>query len=161
MTQLQSYVRNGETLFSCQHGKTVRDKVVNKFRDISFELDVYVGSRECQGNRYQSCALDVIGPNDQDKQTAFVICAMDFLKIPSNCAKDLDLDLDAIDACFNGKRGTELQLEAESFSKDVIEDSGFVPTMTYGQKFNARSQRSSLDRFYEVVKQHIESLSQS
>lgn len=84
---------------------------------------------------------------------------MDFLKIPSNCAYDLGLNLEQIDECVNGTRGTELQLEAEKYSKDVIDDSGFVPTMTYGQKFNARSQQSSLNRFHEVVKQQIEALS--
>jgi len=133
-----SYYLNGETLFSCQHGV-----------------------RECEGNRFQSCALDVIGPDDQDKQTEFVICAMDFLKIPSNCATTLGLDLKAIENCYNGERGIKLQLEAEKFSKDIIEKSGFVPSITYGHKYNARSQRSSLDSFHEIVKEHLQKLAEN
>lgn len=85
---------------------------------------------------------------------------MDFLKIPSNCASSLGLDLKAIEKCYSGERGTKLQLEAESFSKDVIEKSGFVPSITYGHKYNARNQRSSLDNFHEIVKEHLQKLAE-
>lgn len=83
---------------------------------------------------------------------------MDFLKIPSNCAVNLKLDLKAIELCYTGDRGTQLQLEAEKYSRDIIGKSGFVPTITYAQQFNARSQRSSLDSFYEVVKEQVQAL---
>lgn len=121
---------------------------------------VFSGIQECEGNRFQSCALDVIGSNNQDTQTAFVICAMDFTKDPSNCASNLKLDLKAINECANGDRGTKLQLEAENYSRDIIGASGFVPTITFGQQYNARSQRSSLDNFYQVVKEHLQALNQ-
>ena len=81
---------------------------------------------------------------------------MDFTKIPSNCATNLNLDLKAIEICYNGERGTQLQLEAENYSKDIIDKSRFVPTITYGQQYNARTQRSSLDSFHEIVKEHLQ-----
>lgn len=140
----------------CSVVSTVR--VYDKEREIikNILLGLFSGVRECEGNRFQSCALDVIGANNPDKQTEFVICAMDFLKIPSNCANSLNLDIKAIETCVNGERGTQLQLEAENYSKDIIGKSGFVPTITYGRQFNARNQRSSLDSFYEIVKEHLQ-----
>lgn len=106
MFHLQSYNNRGAINFDCQHGP-----------------------RECKGNLYQSCVLDVIGDDQQDLQTEFVICAMDFSKIPSDCARRLGVDLGKVDECEKGKKGVELQLKAEQESAGIIKQSSFVPTV--------------------------------
>lgn len=83
---------------------------------------------------------------------------MDFLKIPTSCARNIGLGLEEIQQCTEGERGTKLQLDAEKYSRSIIERSGFVPSVTYGQKYSARSQWSSLEGFKEIVEEHLEAL---
>jgi Gamma interferon inducible lysosomal thiol reductase (GILT) len=112
------------------------------------------GVRECEGNKYQSCVLDVIG-KDQDKQTAFVICAMNFLNSASNCAKNQGLDMNKVNQCANGERGNVLQLEAEEFSRSIIARSSFVPSIVYSGVFKAGDNWASLEDFESVVNDKV------
>lgn len=122
-------------------------------------MNSVTGVRECDGNRFQSCGLDVIGHEDQDKQTDFVICAMDHHKDPNNCAKNLGLDMNKVNECNNGARGIELQLEAEEKSQKIIETSGFVPTIVYNGKYKAGDLWESLEDFEGVAKGKIQAAS--
>ena len=116
-----------------------------------------LGVRECEGNKFQSCALDVIG-KDQDKQTKFVVCAMDFSKSSSNCAQNLGLDMNKVNECANGERGNSLQLQAEEFSKDIIARSGFVPSIVYGGVFKTSDNWASLEDFEAIVNDKYQAL---
>jgi hypothetical protein len=89
--------------------------------------------------------------DDQDKQTSFVNCAMDFAKNPSNCAQNLGLDMGKVNDCADGERGTQLQLEAEERSRDAIAKSGFVPTIVFNNQYKAGDFWASLDDFEGVV----------
>lgn len=99
--------------------------------------------------------MDVIGQDDQDRRTNFVICAMDFNKNPSNCAQNLGVDLVKVNLCNNGERGIQLQLEAEKASTDIIAASGFVPTIVYGKTYRASDFWESLEDFEGVAKRKI------
>jgi hypothetical protein len=100
----------------------------------------------------------VIGSEDQDKQTSFVICAMDFSKNPSNCAQNLGLDMNKVNNCANGEKGTSLQLKAEEYSKDVIGRSGFVPTIVYKNQYKAGDFWASLEDFEGIVGDQLATL---
>lgn len=89
------------------------------------------GQRECDGNMFQSCVLDVIGSDNQDLQTKFVVCAMDFSQNPQNCAKFSGVNLNKVNECMTSNKGIELQLKAETDSTRVIRRSGFVPTVNF------------------------------
>lgn len=115
------------------------------------------GIRECEGNKFQSCSLNQIGA-DQDRQTMFVVCAMDFSKSPANCARNMGLDMMKIAQCENGPLGTQLQLEAEKSSESVIGRSNFVPTVRYNSEFRAGELWDSLDDFHTVVMNKIKAL---
>lgn len=138
----------------CLVVNTVSDKIDTKIC-CSFELLVSVlGVRECEGNMFQSCVLDVIG-DDQDKQTSFVICAMDFNKNPPNCAQNMGLDMTKVNDCTNGPRGTKLQLEAEEFSRHIIGKSAFVPTIVFQGAYKAGDQWGAIEDFETVVKEQL------
>lgn len=126
--------------------------------ELKFFNSNHSGVRECEGNRYQACVLDVIGKDDQDKRTDFVICAMDFNRNPQNCAKNLGLDANKISICYDGERGTQLQLEAEEYSREIIAASGFVPTIVYNRKYKAGEFWESLEDFENVASNKIKSL---
>ncbi|CRK98818.1 CLUMA_CG012048, isoform A [Clunio marinus] len=122
---------------------SIKDNVVINF--------VPFGPKECEGNKFQSCVLDVIGPN-QDKQTSFVICAMDFQKNARNCAQNMGLDMNKIDDCTKSQYGTNLQIQAERFSSPIISKSNFVPTIVYNGIYKAGDHWASLDDFSGVLK---------
>lgn len=103
---MQSYNYSDGIRFSCQHGQ-----------------------RECDGNVFQNCVLDMIGSDRQDVQTNFVICAMDFTKNPAICAKNIGIDVQKANECAHGNKGIQLQLKAEKDSANVISKSSFVPTV--------------------------------
>lgn len=93
-----------------------------------------------------------------DRQTAFVLCAMDFSKNSRNCAQNLGLDMKKINECETGEKGIALQLEAESFSQDIIARSGFVPTIVYGRKYKAGDFWASLEDFENIVHDQLQNL---
>jgi hypothetical protein len=100
----------------------------------------------------------VIGPEDQDKQSSFVICAMDSYKNPANCAQNLGLDMSKVNSCANGEKGTQLQLEAEEKSRGIIGRSGFVPTIVYKSQYKAGDFWASLDDFEGIVSDQLATL---
>ncbi|KAG5681785.1 hypothetical protein PVAND_011193 [Polypedilum vanderplanki] len=130
-----SYNSNNRVRFSCQHGE-----------------------RECDGNVFQACVLDFIGVENQDSQLSFVACAMDFSKNPFNCAQNMGIDLIKINECTNGEKGIQLQIDAEKYSTPHIRRSGFVPTITYNNKYNSIDFWDSLDDFESVVTQKLGNL---
>ena len=100
----------------------------------------------------------MIGPDDRDKQASFVICAMEFGKNAGICAQNLGLDLIKINTCTESEKGTKLQLEAEEYSKNVINKSGFVPTIVYNHYYKAGDFWASLDDFEGVINDQIAAL---
>jgi hypothetical protein len=100
----------------------------------------------------------VIGAENQDIRTSFVICAMDFSKNPSNCASNLGLNLNKINECANGEKGIELQLEDEKKSADIINRSGFVPTIVYQQNYRAGDFWASLEDFEGVIRDRLQTI---
>lgn len=141
----------------CSLVSTVRDKD-EKTVQIIQKNHFFLGVRECDGNKFQSCCLDVIGQSDKDRQTSFVICAMDFSKNPNNCAQNLGLDMNKVNECVNGEKGIALQLKAEEDSKNIIAASGFVPTIVYQNRYQAGDFWASLEDFEGVVKDRLEML---
>lgn len=144
----------------CSLVSTVRDDKEQMTMRIFFTTkNLFLsGVRECDGNKFQSCCIDVIGKTDQDRQTAFVICAMDFSKNAYNCAQNLGLDMTKVNDCVNGEKGTELQLEAEEYSRDIINRSGFVPTIVYNSKYQAGDFWASLEDFEGVVNDRLQNI---
>lgn len=65
---------------------------------------------------------------------------MDYTKNPSNCAQNLGLDMQKVNSCTNGEKGTELQLQAEEYSRATIARSGFVPTIVYNHQYKVSIQ---------------------
>ena len=125
-----SYKNEDGTIgFECQHGKP-----------------------ECDRNMLQNCALNSIGKKNQDLQTSYIICAMDFSKDQNKCIEDAGLDLADTLACFHGQRGIELQLQTEKDSGPVINQSRFVPTIVYNGVYNQELSYDSLDDFAKVVR---------
>ena len=104
---------------------------------------------------FQSCVLDVIGNDNQDVQTNFVICAMDFSKNPSNCAKNIGVNLNKVDECMRSNKVVQLQLKAEQESEGIIKRSGFVPTVNFNNPLASKSHKiiSILDRLQWSLQQ--------
>ncbi|XP_070500843.1 GILT-like protein 1 [Chironomus tepperi] len=130
-----SYDSNDGIRFNCQHGQ-----------------------RECDGNKFQSCVLDVIGSDNQDLQTDFVVCAMDFTKNPQNCAKNIGVNFKKVNECMTSNKGIQLQLKAEQDSTGIIRRSGFVPTIVYNGVYNGNDFWDSLDDFDSIVSNKLRSL---
>lgn len=55
---------------------------------------------------------------------------MDFSKNLRKCASSNGVDMNEVDECVNGNKGTELQLQAEKESEEIIRRSMFVPTVS-------------------------------
>lgn len=121
--------QEGKIEFECQHGKP-----------------------ECDRNMLQNCALNAIGKENQDLQTSYIICAMDFSKDQSKCIEDAGLSLADTMGCFHGPKGIELQLQTEKDSGPIIKRSGFVPTIVYNGVYNSEDFYDSLDDFARVVR---------
>lgn len=83
---------------------------------------------------------------------------MDFSKNPSNCARNMGLDMMKIAQCENGPLGTQLQLEAEKATESVISRSNFVPTIRYQNDFKAGEFWDSLENFETVVRDKLATL---
>lgn len=83
---------------------------------------------------------------------------MDYSKNPSNCAQNIGLDMNKINSCANGKKGIELQLKAEEFSKQYIERSSFVPTIIFNGQYQAGAFWASLEDFEGVVEDQIKAM---
>ncbi|CAO1408492.1 unnamed protein product [Diamesa tonsa] len=125
-----SYINEDGTVgFECQHGKP-----------------------ECDRNMLQNCALNLIGKANQDLQTSYIICAMDFGKDQSKCIEDAGLNVADAMACFHGPKGIELQLQTEKDSGPIIQKSRFVPTIVYNGEYNREDFYDSLDDFAKVVR---------
>lgn len=128
------------------HGKS--KSFTNERGEIEFECQH--GPSECEKNKFQTCGLHQIGP-DQDKQADFIICTMGYKKSYWQCVSSLGLNQQDIDECVGGQLGTELQLKMESASAEPIADSGNVPTITFNGKYNGSDFYAALDNFRKVV----------
>lgn len=120
--------------------------------DGAIEFECQHGKPECDRNKLQNCALDIIGKKNMDLQTSYIICAMDFSKDQNQCIRDAGLNLDDTLACFHGQRGIELQLQTEKDSGPIIKRSGFVPTIVYNSVYNEEDLYDSLTDFAKVVR---------
>lgn len=123
-----------------------------KNEDGSIGFECQHGKLECDRNMLQNCALDLIGKSNQDLQTSYIICAMNFSKDQNKCIEDAGLILADAMGCFNGPRGIELQLQTEKDSGPIIKKSGFVPTIVYNGVYNRADFYDSLDDFAAVVR---------
>lgn len=128
----QSYTdEQGNTAFECQHGPI-----------------------ECENNKLQTCALDILS-GDQDRQVAFVVCAMTGTKTYQKCAENVGLVFADVEACAKGPRGTELQLKAQEKTAPIIEESKHVPTIRYNNIYNETEYAQSLIDFKGVAQKKI------
>lgn len=66
--------------------------------------------------------------------------------------------MNKINECVNGEKGIDLQLEAETYSQDIIARSGFVPTIVYGNNYKAGDFWASLEDFEGVVDDQLQDL---
>jgi interferon gamma-inducible protein 30 len=129
----KSFKNESGTFFECQHGPV-----------------------ECHNNLYQSCGLDIIGTANMDRQTKFIICAMNSQKSEENCNDENELKGHEIEACINGSRGTELQLAAERMTNPIIQQqSHHVPTITFEGIFNEEDDSAALGDFYQTVQRKL------
>ncbi|GAB0100420.1 GILT [Sergentomyia squamirostris] len=121
---------NGETVeFECQHGVP-----------------------ECEGNRLQSCVLNLL-EGKQPEQVNFVACQMN-LRAESTgrvCATSSDVDWNAVQQCYNTGLGTELQLDAEKVTNTILPKTNFVPTIVYNHVFDRTLHQRSLSDFRGTV----------
>jgi interferon, gamma-inducible protein 30 len=104
--------RNGDLSFVCQHGDL-----------------------ECYLNMYQTCVLDLIG-TDTERAVQFVVCAMNFTNIYSDCVELIELNQSDVNECIIGPKGTLLQLEVERIANPIIGESKKVPTIVYNGFFD-------------------------
>lgn len=56
---------------------------------------------------------------------------MDRSKNPSNCARNLGVDMNKVNECVQGNKGVQLQLKAEKETTPIIQRSSFVPTVNF------------------------------
>lgn len=114
--------RSGEMLFACQHGDL-----------------------ECYLNIYQTCVLNLLGSNT-DLAVQFVVCAMNFTNLYTDCVNMIELNPLDVFSCVNSSEGFELQLQVENISTPIISQSKRVPTIVYNQVFDMNlSTNSQMD----------------
>lgn len=116
------------------------------------------GERECRNNKLISCALNLIG-NNQDKQVEFVTCVAYPVSSSSHksykeCAEVVDLNFEDVEACANGELGTKLQLELEKESK-VVEECGHIPTLTFDGEYNGKDFWEAYTGLYDVLEKKL------
>ncbi|KAJ8951006.1 hypothetical protein NQ318_006390 [Aromia moschata] len=104
----KSWSTEGGTKFICQHGP-----------------------EECKGNKILSCALKLLP--DQNLQVEYVNCFMrNYPKeLGQVCALEIGLNFLEVMECYNSKKGTLAQLEAEQTTVKVLPK--FVPTIIYNE----------------------------
>lgn len=124
------------------HGKSTSTKDSNG--TVTFECQH--GPPECDSNKLQSCGLELIRRSDEevkDRQAEFVVCTMGESEYPE-CYEKVSLDQQEVEDCASGDLGTQLQLDMEVESRDVIAESGHVPTITYSGIFDENRSAESL-----------------
>jgi len=117
------------------------------------------GPEECAGNKVQSCALNAI--TTQQEQVQFVGCQMQYGADSSgqSCAGYSGVPYDYIPECIANGLGVQLQLEAETDTKNVAhprKQLPFVPTIVYNYEFDALKQERSLYDLQGVLCDEIE-----
>lgn len=110
-----------------------------------WEFNCQHGTIECVNNTKQSCALDVIGDN-QDRQVEFMRCAMGE-KTLTQCSDLLKINKDTVETCASGERGIELQHKAAEESEKVIPKSGKVPTIVFQRIYSEDNSMAAMADF--------------
>jgi hypothetical protein len=69
----------------------------------------------------------------------------------------MNLNYSDIEACANSELGTKLQLQMEEESQ-VIKESGHVPTVTFGGKYNGKDFWDAFSDLYSVIERKLEEI---
>lgn len=122
--------------------------------DSSISFVCQHGSFECESNLFQSCGLSLIG-SDMDRQTNFIICAMDYKVSRVKCAGDAGLQMKEVTECMESGVGTHLQLDAEKLTAPIIGQSTHVPTIVFNGEFNSADDDEANTDFLSAVKRKL------
>lgn len=132
----------GGTEFTCQHGLI-----------------------ECENNRRQTCALDLISADPdpqkvQDRSFTYIVCTMsDIITKPySVCATLAGLKSADVEACANGPKGIELQLIMEEKSKPIIDETQRVPVAVLNGKFVEQEYAHAIADLYGFITEKLAEL---
>ncbi|KAL4711099.1 hypothetical protein ACJJTC_009470 [Scirpophaga incertulas] len=109
---------NGYGGFECQHGPS-----------------------ECLGNMVQSCTLDLMQSRTDIERVNYVACEMKRYAATNgdfSCVEKANVSPSKVNACIASGRGTQLQLDAEFYTKLVHPK--FIPTITIDGIFNQKTQ---------------------
>ncbi|EEZ97810.1 Gamma-interferon-inducible lysosomal thiol reductase-like Protein [Tribolium castaneum] len=150
-SQLKNYIQ----LEFIPYGKATHNYVNRRWI-----FDCQHGPNECQGNKYQACAL--AQNSGQDKDLAFVDCVMrernpaDVEKI-KKCAQRVGINWGKITKCATTNQGDDLLAKHGSRTYDLEPNISFVPTVVYDDQFDDNLQEMSLVDFAAVVCSKIRS----
>ncbi|CRL03947.1 CLUMA_CG017068, isoform A [Clunio marinus] len=123
------------------------ESVINADGSITFTCQH--GPNECEGNMFQTCALN--NAKTQDERVAIVFCAMTTVSTIQECISSLQLDGDAIEECMNGPEGIKLQLEYEILSEKPVSELGGVPAIVFNKTIDKEKETQALDDFRSVI----------
>ncbi|XP_044259094.1 uncharacterized protein LOC123007737 [Tribolium madens] len=149
LTPNYSQLKNHIQLEFIPYGKATHNYVKNRWI-----FDCQHGVNECQGNKYQACAL--AQNNGQDKNLAFVDCVMrdrnpaDVTRM-KKCAQRVGIDWGKISNCATTSQGDDLLAKHGVKTYDLEPNISFVPTVVYDDKFDDNLQEMSLVDFAAVV----------
>lgn len=127
------------------YGKAIR----TRNDDDEIEIQCQHGEIECVNNTKQSCALDLIG-DDQDRQVDFICCSMAD-KTLKHCTDLLNLDKKKIEECAAGERGDVLQRSAADETDNVMPQANQVPVVVFNGIYTEDNSMSALHNFTEAV----------
>lgn len=105
------------------------------------------GNLECDRNKLQTCGLNRIGKENQDKQVDFMICTMGNEKTFEECCEFLGLDYESIKECKNSDEGTRLQLLTEKKTAPALDRYSHIPLIIFNSEFNEKDLSMALDDF--------------
>jgi hypothetical protein len=60
----------------------------------------------------------------------------------------------SVQNCRNGNLGNQLQLQAEKLSKDIIDQSRFVPTIVINDNYDMLTNWRAISNFKKVVEEY-------
>ncbi|XP_050499092.1 GILT-like protein 1 [Diabrotica virgifera virgifera] len=125
--------------FSCQHGR-----------------------RECQGNKYQACALSQ--NKGKDVEVPLVYCIMKSIDPSSfdtveECARRFGLDIPKLKSCSDSIEGDKLLATKGDRTFQLDPNISFVPTIVFDDQFKQVEQSQSLKDFVAVVCSKIQNKS--
>ncbi|CAG9830580.1 unnamed protein product [Diabrotica balteata] len=119
-----------------------------------YAFDCQHGRRECQGNKYQACALSQ--KKGKDVEVPLVYCIMKS-RDPSSfdnveeCARRFGLDIPKLKSCSDTIEGDRLSAIHGDRTFQLDPNISFVPTIVFDDQFKQVDQSQALRDFVAVV----------